>query len=65
MNDTPIEGRYYWVQFYYDKSWQLGKCLEGGYFDTAQFYQDWYHPEEAIKWVLIPTPEELLEENEV
>ena len=59
MNDTPIVGRYYWVQFYDEGSWELGRWSEHGAFDTAHFYQDWYHPD-AVRWVLIPTPEELL-----
>jgi len=61
MNDTLIVGRYYWVQYSEDGPWELGRWSKYGDFDTAQFYQDWYHSE-VVRWVLIPLPEELLKD---
>lgn len=53
-----IIDRYYWVQFYNDGPWQLGRWSKFRDFDTAIFHQDWNHPE-PIRWILIPSPEEL------
>jgi hypothetical protein len=58
--DELIIGRFYWVQFYRDGSWQLARWTQyGDFFDTSVVeYQDWSHPK-PIRWVLIPLPEEL------